>query len=152
MKSLVSLFLFLGSLSASATVDGHTRSYIVVQDVQSGDFFVERVPVIGCYGPGYGPNLIQFTAPYKASSNIGCGTKQYFDDINYLTCATVTDTKDDDTGSELQGLTLDISGCVDKNNPQLITMIRTAAKLNFPQSDKKKEVQLKIVKDTKSSK
>ena len=146
MKFIFSALLFMLSIHASATVDGHTRSFIVVKDVQSGEFFVERVPVVGCYGPGYGPNLVQFTAPYKASSNIGCGGEQFFDDINYLTCAEVTDTKSNDTGSELLGLTLDISRCEDKNDAQLITMIRTAAKLNFPQTNKKKEVQLKIVK------
>ncbi len=145
MKALISALLLVFTFQARATTDGHTRAYIVVQSVQDPEeFFVERVPVIGCYGVGYGPQLVQFTAPYQASSNIGCGAEQFFDQINYLTCAKVTETKMDTNGSELLGLTLDISKCEQKNNSQLITMIRTAAKLNFPQSSKKKEVQLKI--------
>lgn len=150
MKVLILALLTLATFQASATVDGHTKAYIVVQNIQEPDvFFVERVPVIGCFGVGYGPQLVQFTAPYKASSNIGCGDEQLFDEINFLTCAKVTDTETDSTGSELQGLTLDISACAEKSNPQLITMIRTAAKLNFPQADKKKEVQLKILTEVK---
>lgn len=150
MKSLISAFLLLLTFHAGATSDGHTKAYIVVQHVQDpSEFFVERVPVIGCYGVNYGPQLVQFTAPYQASSNIGCGGEQFFDQINYLTCAKVTDHKFSATGSELNGLTLDISACEEKHNPMLITMIRTAAKLNFPQTNKKKEVQLKIITEVK---
>lgn len=150
MKALISALLLVFTFQARATSDAHTRAYIVVQSVHDPEeFFVERVPVVGCYGVGYGPQLIQFTAPYKASANIGCGGEQFFDDINYLTCAKVTDTKTDANGSQLLGLTLDISKCAEKNNSQLITMIRTAAKLNFPQANKKKEVLLQIVTGNK---
>lgn len=150
MKFLITAFLILITFQASATNDALTRVYIVVQDVQDPEtFFIERVPVIGCYGVSYGPQLVQFTAPYKASSNIGCGGEQFFNEINYLTCAKITDTKTDANGSELLGLTLDISKCDEKNNPQLITMIRTAAKLNFPQVIKNQEVQLKIITGSK---
>ncbi|MBL7544805.1 MAG: hypothetical protein JNL11_13390 [Bdellovibrionaceae bacterium] len=143
MKLIMTALFFL-STYALATVDGHSRAYIVVQDIQSEEFFIERVPVIGCYGLSYGPKLVQFTAPYKASSNIGCGGEQFFDDINYLVCAKVTSTVESKDYSTITHMTLDISGCEEKNNPQLITMIRTAAKLNFPQA--KGEIKLTIVK------
>ena len=41
MRSFLSL-LFLFSIQSFATVDGHTRAYIVVKDVQSEEFFVEQ--------------------------------------------------------------------------------------------------------------
>ena len=144
-KMIASCLLFLFSANALATVDGHDRAYVVVKHIQSGEYFVERVPVIGCYG-GFskGPQLVQFTADYKVTSNIGCGGEVFHDNINYLTCATITDSKASADYMGFSDITLDISKCDDKNNPQLITMIRTAAKMNFPL--KKGEVNLKIIK------
>ena len=53
MKVLILALLTLATFQASATVDGHTKVYIVVQNIQEPDvFFVERVPVIGCFGVG----------------------------------------------------------------------------------------------------
>lgn len=128
---------------SQATVAWNTKAYIVVKHAQLEEYFVERVPVIGCYGVAYGTQLVQFTSSYKVSSNIGCGGDQFFEEINYLTCAKVTATKESKTGSTLESMTLDISNCDDKDNPQLITMIKTAAKMNFPQQ--KGEINLKIV-------
>lgn len=70
-SSLCLLFITLLSSSISfATVDANSRAYIVVQDIQSEAFFVERAPILGCYGLARGPQLAQFTAPYKVISSI----------------------------------------------------------------------------------
>ncbi|MEN0060342.1 MAG: hypothetical protein AAGB31_15995 [Bdellovibrio sp.] len=140
MAGLLSLFVS----HAFATVDAHDKVYLVVQDIQSEEFFVERAPIIGCYGLANGPKLVQFTSEYKVNSNIGCGGTTFQDNINYLTCAKILDTKHTVDYMSVSEITLDISKCQDKENPKLITMIRTAAKLNFPL--KKGEVKLNLVK------
>lgn len=145
MKSVIlSVVMILFTSSVFATVDGHDKVYLVVKNIQTDEYFVERAPIIGCYGLARGPQLAQFTAEYKVNSNIGCGGKTFQDNINYLTCATITDSKESVDYMSFSEITLDISKCEDKNNPKLITMIRTAAKLNFPL--KKGEVKLNIVK------
>lgn len=147
MKSLFATLLAILTLCQSvlATIDGHTRVYIVVQHIQEPElFFVERVPVIGCYGLARGPQLEQFTAEYLAPSNIGCGDFKHTQNINALTCATITDSKLNDDYSSFKEITLDISNCEAKNNPKFITMVRTAAKLNFPL--KRGEVRLNLIK------
>lgn len=143
-NTLISLMLLFGTISAKATVDGHDRAFIVVQNIQSEEFFVERVPVIGCYGLSRGPQLVQFTAEYKVPSNIGCGGETFHDNINSLTCAKVTDSTESDDFMSFKAVTLDISKCEAKNDPKFITMVRTAAKLNFPL--KKGEVKLTLIK------
>lgn len=145
MKKII-LFALLVSVYAKvyATVDAHDKAYIVVKDIQTEEFFIERAPIIGCYGLAKGPQLIQFTSEYKVSSNIGCGGEKKLDNINYLTCATVVDSKESDDYLSFSEITLDISKCADKENPKLITMLRTAAKLNFPM--KKGEVKLNLIK------
>lgn len=130
--------------NAFATFDGHDKVYLVVKNIESEEFFVERAPIIGCYGLARGPQLVQFTAEYKVNSNIGCGGETSQDNINYLTCAKITDSKESADEMSFSEITLDISKCEDKNNSKLITMIRTAAKLNFPL--KKGEVKLNIIK------
>ncbi len=71
MKIFLSSFVFLFVSNAFATSDAHDRVYLVVQNVQSEEFFVEQAPIIGCYGLPKGPQLIQFTAEYKVNSNMG---------------------------------------------------------------------------------
>lgn len=145
-SALSSVFLsslFLGGL-AQATVDAHDRFYMVVQDVQSEEFFVERAPIIGCYGLARGPQLVTWTAEYKVPSNIGCGGQRFEDNINYLTCANVLASKESDDFASFKEITLDISKCKAKDDAQFITMLRTSAKLNFPL--KKGEVKLILVK------
>jgi hypothetical protein len=143
-KLILSAIVILLSSSVFATVDGHDKVYIVVEHVQSGEFFVERVPVIGCYGHPRGPQLIQFTTEYKVTSNIGCGAQTFHDNINYLTCAKILSSKDSSDYSSFSEIKLDISKCAAKNDPQFLTMLKTAAKLNFPQ--KKGEVKLILKK------
>lgn len=150
---IIASSLLLGCL-AHATVDGHTKVYIVVQDVQTEEFFVERAPVVGCWGLNQGPQLEQFTSEYKVPVNMGCGgsDQKISDNINYLNCAKVIDSKESADFMSFAEITLDISKCEAKNNPQFITMVRTAANMNFPQYDrnhkinKNKEVVLKLVK------
>jgi hypothetical protein len=146
MKSLMlALVGLLFASSALATVDGHDHAFVVVQHVQdSEEFFVERVPVIGCYGLPRGPQLVQFTAQYKATSNIGCGDRASSENINYLTCAKVTSAKESEDFSSFSAITLDISKCEAKNNPKFIATVKTAARLNFPV--KKGQVKLTLVK------
>lgn len=133
-NSLCVFFLVLLSASISfATVDANSRAYIVVQDVQSEAFFVERAPIIGCYGLAKGPQLAQFTAPYKVISSIGCGNLTNEENINYLTCAKLVSAKESSDFTTFSEITLDISTCPAKNNAQFIKTMRTAAQLNFPQ-------------------
>lgn len=127
------LISFLSSSMSFATVDANSRAYIVVQDIQSEAFFVERAPIIGCYGLAKGPQLAQFTAPYKVISSIGCGNLTNEENINYLTCATLVSAKESADFTTFSEVTLNIAACPAKNNAQFIKTVRTAAQLNFPQ-------------------
>jgi hypothetical protein len=149
MRKLFSAFLVLTPLlvlgladNSFATVDAHDKAFIVVKDIQSDEFFVERVPIIGCYGFARGPQLVQFTAEYQVNSNVGCGPV-FRDNINYLTCAKVTSSTDTEDYSSFSKMTLDISKCEAKNDPKFITMVRTAAALNFPQPKGKNQTKSK---------
>jgi hypothetical protein len=127
------LFSFVSVMNfASATVDGHARVYLLVQDIQSEEFFVERAPIIGCYGLPQGPQLIQLTSEYKVSSNIGCGGPSFLDNINYLTCATVLEAVESDDFMSFSKITLDISKCEAKENTDFILAVKKVVKLNFP--------------------
>jgi hypothetical protein len=145
MKSLIPYFLgVLVSAPVFATTDVNDRAYIVVRDTQDQDvFFVERVPILGCRGIARGAQLIQFTSEYKATSNVGCGGEVAYTNINSLTCAKVTSYKESEDFLSFSEVTLDISKCEAKKNPKFLTMVRTAAKLNFPH--KKGEVKLVLV-------
>lgn len=144
MKKIAALLLVVFTvLNAHATVDSHDRAYIVVKHIQSEEFFVERVPVIGCYGLARGPQLVQWTAEYKVPSNIGCGGTAFADNINALTCAKVVKAVESADFMSFSEITLDLSKCADKNDPRFVTMIRTSAKLNFPL--KQGEVRLKLI-------
>lgn len=145
-KILFYLSLLLGTVSAKATVDFNGRVYLVVQDIQSEEFFLERAPIIGCMGLARGAELVQFTSEYRVPMNIGCGGSPELENINYLTCATVLGAEESSDFMSFSKLKLDISKCEAKNDPKFITMLRTAAKLNFPQSNRKKEIQLILVK------
>jgi hypothetical protein len=139
------LALALVGNSSFATVDGHDRVYIVVQDVQSEEFFLERAPIIGCYGTSQGARLGAFVKEYKAISNVGCGSEPVYENINTLSCATIVDAKESQDFYSYSEVTLDISKCSFKNDAQFITMVRTAAAKNFPQMNKQ-EVVLKLIK------
>jgi len=145
MKTIIfNLAVIAFASNSFATSEAHDKVYLVVKNILSEEFFIERAPIIGCYGLARGPQLAQFTAEYKVTSNIGCGGETFQDNINYLTCAKITNSKESADSMSFSEITLDISECEDKNNPKLITMIRTATKLNFPL--KKGEVKLNLIK------
>lgn len=147
MKKLFLLLILLGlSNPALATVDGHSRVFIVVKDVQTDEFFLERVPVIGCYGLPQGPQLQQFVAEYKVPTNIGCGGPTLDTNINALTCAKIIKSIESSDYMSFSEITLDISQCPYKNDAKFITLLRTAAKKNFPQAGNNKEVILNLIK------
>jgi hypothetical protein len=150
------LFISLFSLTAfnaSATVDGMTSAWIVVQDIQDEEnFSIQQVPVIGCYGLSQGPQLVQFTAEHNVKSTMGCGDSDTsVTNINALSCAKVVSSEESNDYSSFKKIVLDVSNCSYKNNKKFITMVRTAAKRNFPQTAKgqvvkSKEVELVIIK------
>ncbi|MGZ3771109.1 MAG: hypothetical protein ACXVCP_14150 [Bdellovibrio sp.] len=148
MKLILFFLCSLSFLNCSyATVDAHDHAYIVVKNIQSDEFFVERVPIIGCYGLPKGPQLIQFTSEYKATSNIGCGGTPQYVNINYLTCARVLKAIESDDFLGFKEIWLDISSCADRYNQKLISNIKTAARLNFPL--KRGKLKLVIIKEAK---
>lgn len=144
---LAAIVSFVTAAPAFATVDGHDRVYVVVQNIQDeNEFFVERAPIIGCYGLAQGARLAAWTREYPVVTNIGCGGTPATENINALTCATIVDSKESADFASFSDVTLDISKCAAKNNAKFITMVRTSAKLNFPQKNKGREVRLKLVK------
>ncbi len=143
-----SVFLAL-TAQAETSFNVYDRLYLVVQNIdEEGQFFVERVPMIGCKVLTYSARLEQFTTEYLAPSNLGCGTEltKRNEDINALSCTKVIKTTENTGQTTYAAISLDISQCPERNNPQFINMIRTAAKYNFPQTDPKKEVRLTFVK------
>lgn len=138
MKKLTLAFIaLLASAQALATVDANTHVYLVSQEVQTEEFYVQKVPVIGCYGLPEGPAFAQFTAEYMVPSNIGCGGgMEYKENMNYLTCAVLAYDYDNET-DKFPVISLDISKCDQKNNPDLIKTIEKAVKLNFNYSKPK---------------
>ncbi len=146
---LISFFAF----NASATVDAMTTAWIVIQDIQDEEnFSLQQVPVIGCYGLAQGPQLVQFTAEFNVKSTMGCGDADTsVTNINALSCAQVVSSEESDDYSSFKKIVLDVSNCTYKNNKRFITMVRTAAARNFPQTSKgkvlkSKEVELVILK------
>jgi hypothetical protein len=133
--SIFSAFSLISSLIssvASATVDSHDRAYVVVKHIQSEEFFVEQVPIIGCYGLPKGPQLKQFTSEYKVPAGIGCSDQTQLVNINYLTCGVIVSAKESDDFSGFSEVTLDISNCEAKNDQKFIVAVKKAARLNFP--------------------
>lgn len=154
MKKLILAMATLFSMNAFATVDAMTEAWIVIQDIQEDDnFTVQKVPVIGCYGLSQGPQLVQFTAPFEVESTMGCGEafQPGKENINALSCAKLVDSVESADYSSFKKVVLDISACAYKENKKFITMVRTAAARNFPQTSKGKvvkgkEVELVLIK------
>lgn len=148
MKAVLGIFFLLFSFGhAFATIDANDRAYIVAKNIQSDEFFVERVPIIGCYGLAMGPQLVQFTLEYKATANIGCGGEPRYENINQLTCARVIKALESDDFLTFKEIWLDITDCADKNIPNFIATIKSAARLNFPQKTGK--LKLVLIKESK---
>ena len=149
MKYLLGAFCLSFSLSAFATVDAVTEVSLVVQNIQEeNDFTVMEAPIVGCYGLAQGPQLAQWTAPYEVPSNVGCGGTPHKENINALTCAKVISATEAPDYISFSKIVLDISACPHKDNSRFITMVRTSAARNFPQTGKNKgkDVELVLVK------
>ena len=147
MKYVIGLLALVFSANVYATVDGHDRIFLVVTHVQDEtEFFLERAPIVGCYGLAQGARLVAFTSEYKVPTNIGCGGVAGTENINSLSCATLVDAIESDDYMSFKKITLNISKCPAKDDARFITMVRTAAARNFPQSNKSKEVELVLIK------
>ncbi len=80
MKSILSgLFMAVLGSNAFATVDGHDRVYLVVKDIQSEEFFLERARLLAATVLRKGLSLCSLRAEYKVNSNIGCGGETFQD-------------------------------------------------------------------------
>lgn len=146
MRQFVLILLTLLSAQVFATVDGHDRVFLVVENIQSGEFFLERAPMIACYGLPQGARLEQWVAEYKVPTNVGCGGTPALTNINALTCAKVISATESADYMSFSEIKLDISNCPQKNNAHFITMVRTSAAKNFPQSNSQHEVRLNLVR------
>lgn len=153
LKIIMISLVTVATSQVFATVDGMTSAWIVVQNIQDDtDFTVMSVPVIGCYGLSQGPQLVQFTAEHNVKSTMGCGdVDTSVTNINALSCATVVDSEESADFASFKKIVLNVSNCSYKENKKFITMVRTAAKRNFPQTVKgkvvkSKEVELVIIK------
>ena len=121
MKTLIFSILALAISTQSFAVGAinvYDRLYLVVQNVdEDGQFFVERVPMIGCKTLTYGARLEQFTSAYMAPSNVGCGIKNVLnEDINGLSCSKVLSASESPDRSTYSQITLDISNCPERNS------------------------------------
>ena len=158
LKALTLTLVTLFSLNSMATVDTMTEAWIVVEDFNASDengearFFPQKVPVVGCYGLPQGPQLVQFVSEFQIKSTMGCGdSSTEMTNINALSCAKTVDSVESDDFMSFKKIVLDISGCAHKDNKNFITMVRTAAARNFPQSRKgkyisKPDVELVLIK------
>lgn len=145
-KLFFCLFITALTFPAYATIDELTEGWIVTQKIQDDtQFSVQRVPIIGCYGLAQGPQLAQFVSEFQVKSSVGCGDIPNTENINALSCATLVSSTESDDYISFKSITLDISACPYKNNKKFITMVRTAAARNFPQTVKGKVVKGKEV-------
>lgn len=128
-KMILTASLLITSINSFATVDANTSLFILGKDIQSEEYFVQKAPIIGCWGIAKGPELAQLTTPYEVNS-LGCGsvTKE---NINTLTCASIVSYSETQDYMGIKELTLDISKCDDKNNTDFLNGVKKVVKLNF---------------------
>jgi len=129
LVALLSSVFYLFSANATLTVDSNTNVFFPVKHIQSGEYFVQMAPLIGCYGLPRGPQLQQLTKAYKVN-NLGCGTVTS-ENINALTCATVVGAVESNDYSTFKLITMNIKKCEDKNNSDFIAAVRKSVRLNF---------------------
>ncbi|MBP9681269.1 MAG: hypothetical protein KBD76_07680 [Bacteriovorax sp.] len=130
MKFFLISMLFSFSSASFATVDANTEVFIVSQHVQTGEFFIQKAPIIGCWGISKGPELAQLTKSYEVS-NLGCGDVEAKENINALTCASIVESKESADFSTFSEITLNISNCEEKENKDFIAAIKKVITLNF---------------------
>lgn len=153
MKTLIlSLLTLIATQSAFATVGGIDDVWIVVNDEYTEEMYLKEVPLDGCWGVPQGPRLIQFTSEYSVKSSMGCGVAgDYRVDLNALSCATIEESVESEDFMSFDKIRLNISECSLKDNARFITLVRTAAARNFPQSENgeyvsDQEVELVLIK------
>jgi hypothetical protein len=152
MKKIIFLLAALACVQVLATEISLTYAYIVTIDQNEDDdkfYKITQVPLNGCYGVSQGPQLQQFTSEYLVDTQMGCGSKDAEKmNLNVLVCATTLASEETEDSSGFKKIILDISNCSDKANNNFITMIKTAAKRNFPQplGSKQKEINLVLIK------
>lgn len=129
MKKITLLACLALSSAVYATVDSNTNVFIPVKHIQSGEYFVQAAPLIGCYGLPRGPQLQQLVRPYLVY-NLGCGTENK-ENINALECANIISAIEADDYSTFKEITLDITSCADKNESEFIDVVKKVVKLNF---------------------
>lgn len=129
MKKFLLLSLISFSQYSLATVDSNTTVFLPVRHVQSGEYFVQVAPLIGCYGLPRGPQLQQLMEPYMVN-NTGCGQTTQ-EDINALSCADLVESVEADDFSTFKKITIDISKCDDHDNKEFIQTVKKVFKLNF---------------------
>ena len=129
MKTILLTVLLTTTSISYATVDSNTNVFIPVKHIQSEEYFVQRAPMIGCYGLPKGPQLLQLVAPYMVN-NLGCGTETT-ENINALDCGEVVSSVESDDFSTFKEITLNISACADKENYDFIKSVKKVVRLNF---------------------
>ena len=129
MKKLLLTVLLTLSFNSYATIDSNTNVFIPVRHIQSGEYFVQIAPMIGCYGLPRGPQIQQLVKPYMVN-NLGCGTEST-ENINALECAEVISAIESDDFSTFKEITLDISNCAEKNESKFIEIVKKVIPLNF---------------------
>ncbi len=129
MKKLLLLTLLAFGQFAFATVDSNTNVFIPVKHIQTGEYFVQIAPVIGCYGLPRGPQLQQLMKPYMVN-NVGCGQTSQVD-INALSCAQLVSSVEADDFSTFKKITIDVSKCEDNDGQEFIQAVKKVVKLNF---------------------
>lgn len=141
MKVSVALnFLFIiGPLMLLSQLSrGESIQWVHLVSLNEGKFGVVKVPVLGCSGFAQATQLDQFTKEYLVNADMGCGTITNGQvNINYLTCAKLTESEVSQDNKSIAKISLNIANCDHKASRNFITMVRTAAALNFPQTQPK---------------
>ena len=115
-----------------ATIDDHAEVFIPVEHVQTGEFFIQRVPIIGCYGMPANPILDQMVSEYDAPGNLGCNLK-YKENINAMSCASIeaTDFADSEKALYLKKVVFNLKECRLKEDRGFQAQIKKAVRMNF---------------------
>jgi hypothetical protein len=71
---------------------------------------------------------------------MGCGMESTLENINYLTCATVVDSTENEDYTNFAEIALDITRCERRNDENFLNAVREAVNLNFSKNTKLKFV------------
>lgn len=112
--------------SALATVDVQSQATIVVENFDSGEYFLQTVPAEYCVGIDSLTLATAITQPVTIRSNYGCGSDMISESqVNAATCATVTAEEvtnpDGSYNFKNVSIKIDVSKCGDKKNNKKFT-------------------------------